>query len=67
MPDADVVIVGAGVVGCATARELAPDHDVVVLDKGQPASGAAGHAAGIVADWWYFIGKHAFPGASKHA
>ncbi|MEA5409648.1 FAD-dependent oxidoreductase [Haloarculaceae archaeon H-GB2-1] len=31
--DFDVVIVGAGAIGCSTALELAPDHDVLVLEK----------------------------------
>ncbi|MFW5973919.1 MAG: nickel insertion protein, partial [Natrialbaceae archaeon] len=31
--DTDVVVVGGGVVGCATARELAPDHDVTVFER----------------------------------
>ena len=45
----DIAIVGAGVSGCAAARELAPDHDVVVLEQGQPAGEASGLAGGVVA------------------
>jgi len=45
---ADVVVVGGGVVGCAIARELAADRDVVVVEKGQIAGEATARAAGIV-------------------
>ncbi|MFC7046444.1 NAD(P)/FAD-dependent oxidoreductase [Halobacteriaceae archaeon GCM10025711] len=51
MSDADaagVVIVGAGVVGCAAARELAPDHDVHVVDAGQVAGATTAKASGLV-------------------
>jgi renalase len=34
-----VVVVGAGVAGLVAARELAADHDVVVLDKGRSVGG----------------------------
>lgn len=44
-----VAIVGGGVAGCAAARALAPDHDVVVVEADQIASGATGRAAGLVA------------------
>ncbi|MFB6184232.1 MAG: NAD(P)/FAD-dependent oxidoreductase [Haloarculaceae archaeon] len=43
-----VLVVGGGVVGCATARALAPDHDVTVLEEGSIASGATGKASGLV-------------------
>lgn len=56
--DHDVVVVGAGALGSCTARELAPEHDVLLLEKGQIARGAGGHAAGIISDWWFFIGQH---------
>ena len=46
--DYDVVVVGAGIVGCAIARELAPDHDVLVLDKGQIAGETTGKASGLI-------------------
>ena len=45
---ADVVIVGGGVIGCAAARELASDHDVVVLERGQLAAEATALAAGEI-------------------
>lgn len=44
----DVVVVGAGVAGCAAARELAPDHDVLVVEKGQVAGEATALSAGEV-------------------
>lgn len=45
---AEVVIVGGGVIGCAAARELATDHDVVVLERGQLAAEATALAAGEI-------------------
>lgn len=45
---ADVVIVGGGVIGCAAARELASDHDVVLLERGQLAAEASALAAGEI-------------------
>jgi glycine/D-amino acid oxidase-like deaminating enzyme len=56
--DYDVVVIGAGALGSCTARELAPDHDVCLIEKGQVARSAGGHAAGIISDWWFFIGEH---------
>lgn len=44
----DVIIVGGGIVGCMAARELAPDHDVLVLEREQIGSGATGKASGLV-------------------
>ena len=52
--DTEVLIVGGGLAGVSAARELAPDHDVTVLEAGQIAGGATGHASGlvtVVADW----------------
>ncbi|WP_338497993.1 FAD-dependent oxidoreductase [Streptomyces sp. SJL17-4] len=44
---ADVVVVGAGVAGVCTARELArAGADVVLLEADRIATGATGHAAG---------------------
>lgn len=45
----DVIVVGAGVIGCAVARELAEDHDTLVIDKSDVGSGASGMAAGLTA------------------
>ena len=44
----DLVIVGGGVAGCATAEALAPDHDVLVVEKGQIAAEATALAAGEI-------------------
>lgn len=43
-----VAIVGGGVIGCAVARELAPEYDVTVYEKGQVAGEASALAAGEV-------------------
>ena len=43
-----VAVVGGGVIGCAVARRLATDHDVVVLERGQVAGEATALAAGLV-------------------
>ncbi len=46
----DVVIVGAGVIGCATAWELVKSGlRVTVLERGQPGCEASGAAAGMLA------------------
>ena len=50
----DVLIVGGGLAGVSAAAELAPDHDVAVLEAEGIAGGATGHASGlvtVVADW----------------
>jgi sarcosine oxidase subunit beta len=44
----DVIIVGGGIVGCKAAQELAPDHDVLVVERGQIGGGATGKASGLV-------------------
>ncbi|MFB6300853.1 MAG: NAD(P)/FAD-dependent oxidoreductase [Halobacteriales archaeon] len=52
--DADIAIIGGGVIGCSIAHEFAPDHDVVVIDADRIAGGTTGHASGlisIVQDW----------------
>lgn len=47
--DVDVVIVGGGVSGCAIARSLAPERDVLVLEReGIATGGATALAAGEV-------------------
>lgn len=46
--DRDVIVVGGGVIGCAVARELAPDHDVLVVEAGQLAAEASALAAGEI-------------------
>jgi sarcosine oxidase subunit beta len=45
---ADVIVVGGGIAGIAVARELATDHEVVVIEKDQVASEASGLAAGLI-------------------
>ena len=48
---ADVAVIGAGVIGCAVARELARRGAgrVVVIDRGPPGGEASGAAAGMLA------------------
>lgn len=46
--DYDVVIVGGGVIGCTTAKELAPDHDVLLIEKNQIAGETTGKASGLI-------------------
>lgn len=48
MPTDRVVVVGAGVSGLSAARELATDHDVVVLDAGGVAADTTSRASGVV-------------------
>ena len=43
-----VVVVGAGVSGLAAARELAPDHEVIVLDAGGVAADTSSRASGMI-------------------
>jgi glycine/D-amino acid oxidase-like deaminating enzyme len=59
----DVAIVGAGIIGTVSAYELAPDHDVVVVDKGQVAAETTGRASGIVST---VASYHAYPDMAKH-
>jgi glycine oxidase len=55
--DSDVVVIGAGVVGCAVAFELASaGHRVTVLDMRRPGAGASRASAGILAP--YVEGHH---------
>ena len=48
--NAQVVVIGGGVIGCSTAYHLARDHkaDVVLLEQGQLTGGSTWHAAGLV-------------------
>lgn len=43
-----VVVVGAGISGLAIAAELAPDHDVIVLDRGGVAGDTTSRASGMI-------------------
>ena len=57
MPTADVVVVGGGIVGLATARELATRHRlrVVVLEReAKLASHQTGHNSGVVHSGLYY-------------
>lgn len=60
----DVVVVGAGVAGAVTARELAADHDVTVLEATGVAAEATGRSAGLIAPTLFF-GDH--PEVAHHA
>ncbi|MGM0606000.1 MAG: NAD(P)/FAD-dependent oxidoreductase, partial [Halobacteriota archaeon] len=52
--DYDIVVIGGGVSGCASAYRLAPDRDVAIIDKGQIAGEASGLAAGLVAPTLFY-------------
>ncbi len=47
---AQIVVIGGGIIGCSTAYHLARDHkaDVVLLEQGKLTSGSTWHAAGLV-------------------
>ena len=47
---AEIVIIGGGIVGCSTAYHLAKEHkaEVVVLERGRLTCGSTFHAAGLV-------------------
>lgn len=47
---AQIVVIGGGIIGCSTAYHLARDHkaDVVLLEQGTLTSGSTWHAAGLV-------------------
>lgn len=47
---AQVVVIGGGIIGCSTAYHLAKEHkaDVVLLEQGRITSGSTWHAAGLV-------------------
>ncbi|MFC7046782.1 NAD(P)/FAD-dependent oxidoreductase [Halobacteriaceae archaeon GCM10025711] len=61
---ADVVIVGAGVVGAIAARELAVDREVLVVDRDAVAAGATGVSAGLVSPTLFYGDR---PAAARHA
>lgn len=60
----DTVVVGAGVVGCMAARELATDREVLVLDRDGVAGAATGRSAGLVAPTLFFGD---LPAVARHA
>lgn len=59
-----VIVVGAGVIGSAVARELAADRDIRLIDRAGIASEATGRSAGLVAPS-LFYGD--LPDAARHA
>ena len=61
----DVVVIGAGSIGCSTADHLAEDKDVLVLEKGQLDESASANASAFISDWWYFLEGEYIPGVTK--
>ncbi|MDH3742092.1 MAG: FAD-dependent oxidoreductase, partial [Hyphomicrobiales bacterium] len=47
---AQIVVIGGGIIGCSTAYHLARDHkaDVILLEQGKLTGGSTWHAAGLV-------------------
>lgn len=47
---AQIIIIGGGIIGCSTAYHLAKNHkaDVLLLERGQLTCGSTFHAAGLV-------------------
>src|SRR3954452_12785189 len=47
---AEIVVIGGGIIGCSPAYHLARDHkaDVLLLERAQITSGSTWHAAGLV-------------------
>lgn len=60
----DVIVIGAGAVGCAVGRELADDLEILIVDKNGIGSGASGMAAGLTAPTLF---SYDSPPVAKHA
>lgn len=60
----DVVIIGAGAIGCSTAVKLSEDHDVLVIEKDQFATSASANANAYISDWWYLLQGEHVPGVT---
>jgi sarcosine oxidase subunit beta len=60
----DVLVVGGGVIGCAIARELTPDHDVLVLEAGSAGGETSPKASGLMA---VVADLPEYPEAARHA
>ncbi|MFC6941132.1 NAD(P)/FAD-dependent oxidoreductase [Salinirubellus sp. GCM10025818] len=60
----DVAIVGSGVAGLASAYRLAPDHDVLVVDRDAIGSGTSSRASGVITTPVDYPGQ---PEWSEHA
>ena len=54
-PSTSIAIVGAGIVGIATAYYLARNHGltrITLIDRGQPMSFTSAHSGGNYRNWW---------------
>ncbi|MFC6942122.1 NAD(P)/FAD-dependent oxidoreductase [Salinirubellus sp. GCM10025818] len=60
----DVIVVGGGAVGCAVGRELADDHEILVVERGEIGGGASGMAAGLTAPTLFAYDR---PELARHA
>jgi 4-methylaminobutanoate oxidase (formaldehyde-forming) len=59
----DIVVVGGGITGCASAWRLASDHDVALVEKGQIAGEASGLSAGLISGAKFYPD---LPAAAEH-